>query len=115
MKKVNNVRVNMRMIIFLLLVEECQRDMEAYTPIWKFVGEHHLQRLGHCFVSYEVSARMSELYHDPENAGLIERELVTGKSGAQYFAYRLAEGWTSRKMSSELLAAISLYYGTSKA
>jgi hypothetical protein len=54
------------------------------------MGEVFVEPLGEWgFVSYKVGARMSEVYL--ENMRFVERKLVTGKSGAEYFAYRIKE------------------------
>ena len=60
-------------------------------PVHGFMGEIYCEENGEWgYVSYEVGARISELYGD--NPGLLYRELVTGKSGAKYYAYRIADG-----------------------
>lgn len=75
--------------IFYQLYQSRLKDPEAYIPIWQLIGEVYVTELGlWAFVSYEVSARMSELYS--KNPKLFERKIVTGKTGAKYYAYRIA-------------------------
>jgi hypothetical protein len=76
-------------IFYQLYDKRSAGDREAYTPIWQLIGEVYVKELGmHAFVSYEVSARMSELWST--NPNLFERKQVVGKSGAKYNAYRIA-------------------------
>ncbi len=75
--------------IFYQLYKSRLKDPEAYIPIWLLIGEVYVEEVSlWAFISYEVSARMSEMYK--ENPRLFERKLVTGKTGAQYYAYRIA-------------------------
>lgn len=75
--------------IFYQLYKSRIENPERFIPIWQLIGEVEVPELGlWAFISYEVSARMSELYR--ENPRLFERKLVTGKTGAQYYAYRIA-------------------------
>jgi len=75
--------------IFYQLYKKRKVDPNEYTPIWQLIGEVYCEELRVWgFVSYEVSARMSELYKD--NPSLFERVQVTGKTGATYYAYRIA-------------------------
>lgn len=63
-------------------------ERERYVPVFEFMGEVHcpeVKRWG--FVSFEVSARLSEIFK--ENPGLIERKLIYGKSGNTYYGYRI--------------------------
>ncbi len=77
--------------IFYQLYKKRTEDPQAYTPIWKLIGEVFVPELdAWAFVSYEVSARMSELYAD--NPQLFERRTTTGKSGSVYYEYRIALG-----------------------
>lgn len=64
----------------------------AYIPIFDLMGEVYVkEHFGvWAFVSYEVSARMSELCS--RNPSLFESKKIVGKSGAKYYAYRLHEG-----------------------
>lgn len=82
-------KVTQHQAIFYQLYKSRIKDPEVYIPIWLLIGEIYVEELGIWgFVSYEVSARMSELYKD--NPRLFERKMVTGKTGAKYYAYRIA-------------------------
>lgn len=83
-------KVTQREAIFYQLYDKRSAgDRETYVPIWQLIGEVFVKELGLWgFVSYEVSARMSELWSD--NPKLFERKQVVGKTGAKYFAYRIA-------------------------
>lgn len=84
-------KITMHQAIFYRLYQARGQDPQAYTPIWQLIGEVYIQELGKwAFVSYEVAARMSELYHG--NPTLLERRLTTGKSGSKYYEYRLRIG-----------------------
>lgn len=61
---------------------------DEYVPVFALMGEvwcEEAQKWG--FVSYEVSARASEMIK--ENPGLIMRTWLTGRSGAKYYGYRI--------------------------
>ncbi len=70
-------KVTQHQAIFYQLYKSRIKDPEVYIPIWLLIGEIYVEELGIWgFVRYEVSARMSELYKD--------------KTGAKYYAYRIA-------------------------
>lgn len=82
-------KVTQREAIFFHLYKNRKTDPEMYVPIWKMIGEVFVPEVGLWgFVSYEVSARMSEMFR--ENPGLFERTMMKGKTGAQYYGYRIA-------------------------
>ena len=61
---------------------------EEYIPIFEFMGEVYVEELGKWgWMSYELPARFADIKNG--NPGLLEQKLVTGKSGAKYYAYRL--------------------------
>lgn len=74
--------------IFYQLYKSRGEDPEKYIPIWQLIGEVEIPELGQwVFISYEVSARMSEL--KKANPDLFQFIEVTGKTGAKYNAYRI--------------------------
>ncbi len=84
-------KVTQHQAIFYQLYQARAKDPEAYIPIWQLIGEIFVTEVKlWAFVSYEVSARMSELYS--QNPRLFERKQITGKTGAKYFAYRIRLG-----------------------
>lgn len=79
----------MQQLIFYQLLKNRKDNAHEYIPVWKFMGEFKVEETGQWgWVSYEVAARMSEVWKEVP-FGIIERIDVTGKSGAQYKAYRL--------------------------
>jgi hypothetical protein len=85
------IKVTQHQAIFYQLYEARKINPEGYVPIWKLIGEVYVPAVGvWAYVSYEVSARMSELWS--KNPNLFERKQVEGKSGSKYFAYRLRIG-----------------------
>lgn len=75
--------------IFYQLYRARKEDPEKYIPIWQLIGEVLVDEVGKwAFISYEVSARMSEMFS--ENPRLFERTEVIGKTGAKYYAYRIS-------------------------
>lgn len=85
-------KISMKEAIFYQLYKHFKSEKRAdYIPVFGFMGEvfcEEVKKWG--FVSFEVSARFSELFK--ENPGLIERQSITGKTGARYYGYRLSPG-----------------------
>ena len=53
------------------------------------IGEFFCEEVGLWgFVSYEISARLSEMYNGNHN--LLERKMLKGKTGASYYGYRIS-------------------------
>ena len=83
--------------IFYRMYTEHRKDkqrtpfpLKELIPVHGFMGEIYCEEVDLWgFVSYEVGARISELYSD--NPGLFYRELIIGKSGAKYYGYRIAD------------------------
>lgn len=83
------IKVTQQQAIFYQLYLARKENPEQYIPIWKLIGEVYVPAYGVWgFVSYEVSARMSELFR--YNPNLFERKQIVGKSGAKYYAYRIS-------------------------
>lgn len=66
-----------------------------YLPAYAFVGEFYVREIEResdlekwFFMSYKGPTNGLEIFH--ENPGLVERRMTTGKTGAQYYEYRLA-------------------------
>lgn len=85
-------KITQRQAIFYQLYKSFKSaDRETYIPIWKMIGEIHCSELGLWgFVSYEVSARMSEMFK--MNPSLFQRTMLRGRTGAKYYGYRIAPG-----------------------
>ncbi len=59
-------------------------------PVHAFMGEIYCEETGLWgYISYECSARLSEVFSD--NPGLLHREKIKGKSGAEFYGYRIAD------------------------
>lgn len=83
--------------VFYRMYSEHRKDkqrtpfpLKELIPVHGFMGEIYAEELDLWgYVSYEVGARISELYGD--NPGLFYRDMITGKSGAKYYGYRIAD------------------------
>lgn len=82
-------KVTMQQTIFYLLLKKFKAGDHGYIPVHAFMGEHRIEELDTWgYVSYEVSARLSEI--GTQNPGLLGRSLTTGKSGSKYYEYRIS-------------------------
>lgn len=76
-------KTTQRQLAFLFLLYATSGE---YIPTYEFVGEKKM-----CnewwLLSYKCPTRLSELIDAMD--GMIERKMVTGKSGANYYAYRI--------------------------
>lgn len=68
-----------------MALELLKLNIDRFMPAWEFVGEKHLPGIGWVLMSYKTPARLSDLHKE----GLVERKLVSGRSGSQYYAYKL--------------------------
>lgn len=60
-----------------------------WIPAWEFIGEIYLPEFNKWeFMSYKTPARLSDLYLDND---LFERRKIKGKSGKEYYSYRIKE------------------------
>lgn len=81
-------RISMKQAILYRLMQKRLSGM--FIPVYDIIGEIYCKELEKWgFVSFEVSARLSEMYRD--NPTLLEREWQTGRLGAKYYAYRIAQ------------------------
>ena len=61
-----------------------------FVPTFEFVGEIHIPELGVWVLrSYKCPTRLTDIYQ--ENPRLLDRKLITGKSGAKYYGYRFTK------------------------
>lgn len=80
-------KITQQQMAFYKLYEERKKNPERYVAIWEFVGEIFIKELKKWeLMSYTCPHRVFELFSD--NLGLIERTMLTGKSGAHYYGYR---------------------------
>lgn len=97
-------RLTMKETCFYLLYKKFKEGKGEYIPVFSFMGETFSEEVSKWgFVSYECSARLSELYS--ENPGLIQRQMLTGKSGAHYYGYRITPTPTLDLIKDEALRA----------
>lgn len=82
-------KITQKEAIFYILYRSFKENPGEYIPVFKFMGEVYCPEVGKWgFVSHECSARASELRS--ENPGLIDKTVITGKSGAKYYGYRFS-------------------------
>lgn len=82
-------KLSQKQIIFYILYKN-YKEKGAPLPPHKFMGECYVDPAKEfCFVSYEASARLSEM--NKENPGLLKITPIVGKSGAHYYGYSLEQ------------------------
>ena len=81
-------KITQKQAIFYQLYKNKISKPDEFIPVWQLIGEVYADEIGLWgFISYEVSARMSELWN--KNPLLFERKQVVGRTGAKYYAYRI--------------------------
>lgn len=91
-------------LFFYKLYVAFKEDPTRWVPAWEFVGEILVKETGKwALMSYKTPANGAGIFFD--NPGLIERQRVTGRSGAKYFAYRIAPFPSESKMKDDKLLA----------
>ena len=84
-------KITQKQMAFYKLYAERAKDPQRYVPTWEFVGEMFVEELNEwVLMSYKCPTRLTDLYQ--ENTALLDRKLIKGKSGAEYFGYRFKEG-----------------------
>lgn len=97
-------KVTQKMLAFYLLYREYKENRGAFIPTWRFVGELDIKELNMWgMASYKCPTRLTDIFQ--ENPNLLDRELVTGKSGAKYYQYRIREGVTPEDLRDPSLIA----------
>lgn len=66
-----------------LALDYLKSNPDRFIPAYEFVGEVKIGFTWY-YMSYSVPKRLSELFKD----GLVDRQLVKGKSGVYYYAYK---------------------------
>lgn len=78
-------------MVFYKLYSARAEDPERFLPTWEFLGEMFVKELNEwVLMSYKCPTRLTDLFQ--QNPTLLERKLIKGKSGAEYFGYRFREG-----------------------
>lgn len=71
-----------------------KEDSERLIPAWEFLGEMFIKELNKwVLLSYKCPTRLTDIFE--ENPGLLIRDWIKGKSGAEYYGYRFKEGVTA--------------------
>ena len=87
-------KITQKQAVFYKLYKARLENKEKYVPIWEFLGEILVEERGEwVFMSYKCPTRLTDIYQ--ENPGLLEREYITGRSGAMYYGYRFPERVTT--------------------
>lgn len=101
-KKMN--KISQKQLAFYLLYRGYKEHPTEFIPTWRFVGEIDVKELNRWeMASYKCPARLSDIMQ--ENPNLLEREMVTGKSGAKYYQYRIRDGMRSEDIKDPSLIA----------
>ena len=97
-------KITQKEMVFYKLYKAYKENQERYVAAWEFVGEIHIPELNEwVLMSYKTPANGVCIFF--ENPGLVERQKVTGKSGAQYYSYRFAPGVNASLIKDEKLRA----------
>jgi hypothetical protein len=81
-------KITQKEAIFYKLYQAYKEERGKYIPVFEFMGEIYAKEVDLWgYVSHECSARCSEL--KTENPQLIQSTVITGKSGAKYYGYRI--------------------------
>ena len=92
-KKITQIQT----IFYRLYKHYKSEKRDEYIPIFDFIGEIYIEELKEWgFMSYELPARFADLKR--ENPNLLEHKVITGKSGANYYAYRFAANPSPEKI-----------------
>lgn len=84
-------KVTQKQMAFYKLFSARKEDAQRYVPTWEFIGEMFIVELNEwVLMSYKCPTRLTDLFQ--ENPQLLERKLIKGKSGAEYYGYRFREG-----------------------
>jgi len=91
---------------YLLWKEHLARPGE-YLPAWRFVGEIFLAELGdYFFMSYKGPTNGLAVYFDEMD--VVDRQMITGKTGAKYYEYRIKPEATVEQIKDDELREIAI-------
>lgn len=83
-------KITQKQMAFAKLYQANKAGDCRFIPTYEFVGEMMIKNLNTwVMMSYKCPTRLTDLYL--ENS-LLERELITGKSGVKYYGYRIKSG-----------------------
>ena len=81
-------KVTQKQMVLYKLMKEHLKNKIRFVPAWEFGGEMKISEIGEwVLMSYKCPTRLTDLFQ--EHPELLEREMVSSKSGAKYYAYRL--------------------------
>ena len=84
-------KITQKQLAFYKLYKE--RESNEYLPAWHFLGEVFIEELNKWeFMGYKCPTRLTDLFQ--ENPNLLERKMLTGRSGSQYYGYKFKTGAT---------------------
>lgn len=82
------------MAAFYILLKAHRETPGEFIPAWRFVGELSIAEIGeHFLMSYKTPTNGLTIFddfnwHDDHFKGFIERRMLHGRSGANYYGYR---------------------------
>lgn len=80
-------KITQKQMAFYKLYQWLHEKKGIYVATWEFVGEIYIKELKEwVMMSYKCPARLSDIFN--ENPGLLDRKLIKGKSGSEYFGYK---------------------------
>lgn len=83
------LKITQEFQVFYKLYQSFKEDRTKWVSAWEFVGEMYIAELDvWTLMTYKTPANGVKIYFD--NPNLIERQRVTGKSGAKYYQYRFS-------------------------
>lgn len=83
-----NKKITQRKAALYVLWKAFQENPNEFIPTWRFVGEIHIREVNqHFLMSYKTPANGLGIIFD--NPDLVERRLKKGKSGSEYYEYKL--------------------------
>lgn len=88
-------KMTQRMAAFYILMKAYRETPGEFIPAWKFVGELEIPEIGeHFLMSYKTPTNGLTIFddfnwHKNPMIGFVERKMLHGKSGANYYGYRL--------------------------
>ena len=96
-------KITQKQLAFYVLYRAMKQEPGEYVPAWRCVGEIHIEELGRWeMMTYKCPTRLTDIFQ--ENPTLLERMLISGKSGAHYYGYRIRIGVEAKDIKDSKLA-----------
>lgn len=91
LKTMKEIKITQEFQVFYKLYQSYKENKERWVSAWEFVGEMYVKELDQwTLMTYKTPANGIKIFFD--NPRLIERQRITGKSGAKYYQYRFKSG-----------------------